>query len=200
MQPPFGLYYAFGSNSHRNRGNIRNICFYFGPVVMVVCWRGPKIPKRYKIKKSQCLRHHVVPLGSTHLKLKQTLAPLFHHRHRRQMDNCWVFTSERVGATVISIRWEVAQHDSITIVNECLMWVWWNGATTGSAIATYLLFLSCLIVVSVPNSLGTRPGRLVCSNQSIAIWFDNNSKRMFSVSLVEWCNNISSNRDIPVIR
>jgi hypothetical protein len=64
---------------------------------------------------------------------------------------------------------------------------------------TYQLFISLLIVVSVPNSLGTRAGRLVASNQSISASFDSNSKRMFNVSEVKVVNISSGKRDLPVI-
>ena len=64
---------------------------------------------------------------------------------------------------------------------------------------TYQLLISCLIVVSVPNSLGTLAGRLVGSNQSISASFDSNSKRMLSVSEVEVVNISGSKCDLPVI-
>jgi hypothetical protein len=64
---------------------------------------------------------------------------------------------------------------------------------------TYQLFIRLLIVLSVPNSLGTRAGRLVGSNQSISASFDSSSKRMFNVSEVEVVNISSGKRDLPVI-
>jgi hypothetical protein len=62
-----------------------------------------------------------------------------------------------------------------------------------------VVYKGCLIVVSVRNSLGTRAGRLVWSNQSISASFDCNSERMFSVSEVEVVNISSRKRNLPVI-
>jgi hypothetical protein len=64
---------------------------------------------------------------------------------------------------------------------------------------TCQIFLSLLIVVSVPNSLGTRAGRLVDSNQSISSSFDSNSKRKFSVREMEIVNISTDNGDLPDI-
>jgi hypothetical protein len=75
----------------------------------------------------------------------------------------------------------------------------WELSTLAAANATYQFFISLLIVVSVPNSLVTRAGGLVGSNQSISSSFDSNSKRMFHVSEVEVVNISSSKRDLPVL-
>jgi cyanate permease len=52
----------------------------------------------------------------------------------------------------------------------------WKLSALAQTTGTYQLFISLLIVVSVPNSLGTRAGRLVGSNQSISSSFHSNSK------------------------
>jgi hypothetical protein len=107
-----------------------------------------------------------------------------HDIHRRVDCRKSRISTKSTWNTSNSTSWLRSNYDSLflyQIVNECWAWVWWNGATPGSATATHLLFTIGLIVGSVPNRLGTPRARLVCTIPSITARFYNNSKPLFRV-------------------